>query len=129
MITNEEARARVARGAAHLDQVRPGWFNRIDVGTLSLGSCWDCVIGQLFGVGRGIDDPIPFAAGLDALGWNETYTENGVGGFMDPEQIRLTQDAWIEAIADRRLSTTPNGTPDGDAVPVRPTVEMNVSAR
>lgn len=48
-ITPEQARRRVARGAAFLDDEHPGWYQRIDPDALELseGSC--CVLGQLHG--------------------------------------------------------------------------------
>lgn len=130
MISQDEARARVQRGAAHLDVVRPGWFNRIDVGTLTLSDPCGCIVGQLCG---------GYWLGLELLGikHGDSYSL-GVGikrgaDFMDEADVDAAwvpiQSAWVEAIADRRLSTTPNGTPDGDAVPVRPTVEMHVCSR
>jgi hypothetical protein len=39
----------VARGAALLDQKIPGWEHQINVASLDIGSCNDCIIGQLFG--------------------------------------------------------------------------------
>jgi len=39
----------VMRGVAWLDEQRPGWEDKIDLDRLRLGSCLDCVIGQLFG--------------------------------------------------------------------------------
>jgi len=38
---------RVARGAALLDELAPGWHKQIDLNTLKLSSCTDCVCGQL----------------------------------------------------------------------------------
>lgn len=40
---------RVARGAALLDEKRPGWFRAVDLDGLELSSCEACVLGQLFG--------------------------------------------------------------------------------
>lgn len=39
----------VARGAAYLDRVRPGWVLEVDPGRLDLDSTSRCVLGQLFG--------------------------------------------------------------------------------
>jgi len=39
----------IARGAAFLDEVRPGWERQIDIGTLELNACDQCVLGQVFG--------------------------------------------------------------------------------
>lgn len=40
--------ARVARGAAWLDEKYPGWFNVIDLGTLKLSDCHQCILGQVY---------------------------------------------------------------------------------
>jgi hypothetical protein len=47
---------RVAAGVQLLDEKVPGWRDKIEAGQLSLASCVDCVIGQVFDVrhGRGI---------------------------------------------------------------------------
>lgn len=47
-MTAEEARERVNRGAALLDQRRPGWAGELDLNTLHMASCDSCVLGQLF---------------------------------------------------------------------------------
>jgi hypothetical protein len=53
-----KVRDRVARGAALLDEKRPGWAAEIDLDDLEMGSCFSCVLGQLFG---------EFADGADEL--------------------------------------------------------------
>lgn len=118
MISQEEARARVARGAAHLDQVRPGWESRIDVGTLTLHDECGCILGQLCG---------NFFRGLKALeidrypdaedyGFEHSMTVDQSMRLEDAWALRADvvkanhaplQDAWIEAIADRRLKSAP----------------------
>jgi hypothetical protein len=40
---------RVAAGAAFLDEHEPGWWKRIDLPSLDLSDCEDCVLGQLLG--------------------------------------------------------------------------------
>lgn len=47
-VLDEPADVRVARGAALLDEKRPGWFNEIDLDDLMLASGRQCVLGQLF---------------------------------------------------------------------------------
>ena len=108
MISLEEARIRVTRGAAHLDQVRPGWFNEIDVGTLALDSCTYCIAGQLAPHAE-----FPFREGLLQIGlvkgteapraMNAVATSHGLAtDEKDDSAFPLLQDAWIEAIAARR---------------------------
>lgn len=44
-----EADALVAAGAARLDEHIPGWPARVDLDSLDLADCAQCVLGQLFG--------------------------------------------------------------------------------
>lgn len=45
---SEELSVRVERGAAWLDETRPGWWREVDLATLDLGSSCRCVLGQVF---------------------------------------------------------------------------------
>lgn len=123
MLTTEEARARVAKGAAHLDTVRPGWIDRLDVGRLTLHCGGFCVLGQLF---------MDFWIGVDSLyGIKPAQIDDAFGGwqlndlpashgFVMPRcelasydletddydyepDYRPLQDAWIEEICNRRM--------------------------
>lgn len=103
MLSIEEARSRVAKGAAHLDRVRPGWFHRIDVGTLTMWDPCGCVVGQICG---------NFNAHLRQLLPNQDCVEFGLNlpwawdSYSEPTpEWTVLQDAWIEAIADRRLAS------------------------
>jgi hypothetical protein len=40
---------RIAKGAALLDKVRPSWFHEVNCDRLSMESCDDCMMGQLYG--------------------------------------------------------------------------------
>lgn len=114
-MTATEARERVTRGAALLDQKRPGWAGRIDIATLRISSCQACVVGQLFGVAERF---APFTHGIEALGIYGSQEDYGfaLAGPFNAEKTRrwqFLQDAWIEAIADRLV--TGDGTlPSGD---------------
>ena len=48
-LTVEQLWPRVEKGVALLHEKRPGWYRRVDVGTLDLRSCPYCVLGQLGG--------------------------------------------------------------------------------
>lgn len=122
MLTLDEARERVARGAAHLDQMRPGWHAEVDTGTLTLSSCTQCVLGQLFGGEWDVD--APFLHGLKCLNLYEkrgnasAVTHGfaiGTGDAADPDnaepEFQWLQDAWIEAIAARRFPTVESARP------------------
>lgn len=40
---------RVVKGATLLDEMEPGWYQKIDLVTLNLRNCFSCVIGQVYG--------------------------------------------------------------------------------
>jgi hypothetical protein len=50
MLTTRE---QVATGAAWLDMVHPGWERAVDLGVLDMTNPIVCIIGQVFGGGRG----------------------------------------------------------------------------
>lgn len=100
-MNTREARARVAHGAMRLDRLDPPWFTRIDEGVLDISDCTHCICGQL--------------AGGRPWGECELITQFVGASDVSPEQLGLVagsladyrrlQDAWIAAIADRRLAT------------------------
>lgn len=105
-MTIEDARERVAKGAALLDQERPGWAKAIDVGRLNIEACSRCVLGQLFGHYESGVTAIPLlgpTGGRSGRG----FTLRGVEASDEEADVnwRLLQDAWIELIADRLLAS------------------------
>jgi hypothetical protein len=133
MLTQEEARERVAKGAAHLDQAQPGWATKIDHGRLRLASCRRCVLGQLYGF---------FYDSFLHFGWRTPMAGERIGeshpayllGFSLPGPTTaaavmnesavidygVLQDAWIEAIADRLVPTVePAQAADAVAAPLQ----------
>lgn len=109
MISQEDARARVANGAAYLDQVKPGWFNQIDTDTLTMINPCGCIVGQLCGdYNRDLKELL--GRGADAFSLSQTY------GFNLPLEWNegqptvawlALQDAWVEAIAARKFPDAP----------------------
>lgn len=87
----------VERGAALLDEKRPGWRARVDLASLDLGSCSRCVLGQLLGdyedrVEIGLDDE-----GLAAHhGFVLGIDDNALTGYK-----ALTEE-WREYIRETR---------------------------
>ena len=75
-----------AAGAAFLDEHVPGWRTRIDLSTLDLESCENCILGQLF------DD---FMFGLEHLGLVNLPGEATRLGF---DIIVRRQDRIIDAL-------------------------------
>lgn len=130
MISQEEARARVAKGASYLDQVKPGWFTRIDVGTLTLHDPCGCVIGQLCGeyfIGLAMLDftrDEGVACGFEVRLRKSDRVAHGGDYAKKAAMIRANhqplQDAWIEAIADRLLSQASNGAAAATSIEVTP---------
>lgn len=104
-LTHEQ---RVARGAALLDRVNPGWWKRIDLERLSLGSCKRCVLGQLYGeyaidAFRALGLPDNDAGDEQAehgftFRWDEGCRRNAE---LDADLAAL-QARWVELITDRR---------------------------
>lgn len=72
--TLQEARRRVALGAALLDEKAPGWRERIDLKRFWIAESCDCIVGQTFGrQASGTGDP--FEYGLVELGLGEAIDE------------------------------------------------------
>ena len=100
-LTAEDARARVARGAALLDRVQPGWAHQINVGTLKLCESKNCILGQLSnGDWTDLSESVKDAIFSHGTG-SDYVIEIGCMVFGSPGFYALLQDAWIEAIADR----------------------------
>ena len=100
----------VARGAALLDTVRPGWFREVAVDRLTLDSCSRCFLGQLYG---------DYADGLNRLFGSATVPRVSLEvasahGFTLPRSLhwdgngfpfplwRDLADAWRAAIREHR---------------------------
>lgn len=97
---------RVQRGIKMLDEVRPGWRESIDLDTLALADCEQCVLGQVFreefddfsSDAEGFFYSDPFTYGVDVL-CQETYCPPSSLGFdgRDDDMWEL-QAAWERAL-------------------------------
>ena len=126
MLTQQEAEARVAKGAAYLDAMLPDWHRRIDVGTLTMWDPCQCIVGQL----SPVTSSHAFAARARDLFGHDTDTELAVLGVdvtdLDVsiegndtfQTFQLLQDAWIAAIAARRIPDPQPAYPVEDPVAV-----------
>lgn len=76
---------RVARGAAQLDGVRPGWEKQIDLEVLDIGSGLDCVWGQVFG---------SYTKGLHVLGLDDKEAER-LGTTLTDPQYAMGESRWV----------------------------------
>lgn len=108
-MTIEQARERVASGAALLDQKRPGWAQLVDVGKLDLRNTCLCVIGQVCGEYYSGTERI-CASQKDACnhGYRVLASDCSLTDLpFGKRAYRTLQDAWIEAIADRLIPAEP----------------------
>ncbi len=111
-MTRTQAIERVSRGAAHLDRVRPGWEHRINTRTLTLSDPCGCVIGQLCHVTFGYWNDAAKSLGVEsvsdqrAMGFERDHNDMPIKysewEVESERRYQLLQDAWLEAIAERR---------------------------
>lgn len=96
---------RVARGVALLDEVMPGWADRIDLLRLDIDVPAHCVIGQLHP--QDGEYSAPYSVGLDRLGWadaDDRWERAKAHGFDDAYSARGSRaltDEWRNVIATR----------------------------
>lgn len=99
---------RAERGAAKLDREVPGWYDRIDLKTLNLESCYMCVFGQLYPGHYNEGENKFFGSGEDAC---ELAAAHGfsLGDHDDTEKDEenwvILNDAWTELIEARRANS------------------------
>lgn len=116
-VTYDAARKRVERGAAYLDDVDPGWHDRVDPSTLELADGSACVLGQLHGdfrLGLGRSHLINLSS---APRGSLSPVAYGFKGASDvPEDVqdrdyRMLNRAWREAIRERRTDAAADTPP------------------
>tara|TARA_R110000751_G_scaffold30178_2_gene77382 strand:+ start:1592 stop:1936 length:345 start_codon:yes stop_codon:yes gene_type:complete len=97
--------ANVTAGMGWLDRVMPGWETKVDLDTLNIDSCKDCVLGQLLGNYFGSSDLHEEAHSYDQEFGFCTYSEEYLAknDIFDTdsimEQLTLT---WKRMIEERR---------------------------
>jgi len=105
-----DAELAVKRGAALMDEYRPGWAQRISLEVFDIGACTRCILGQEFATGTQglshtdhIDFPCPYEVGLTVLGLAEERGDDYHYGFDCPGELEedLSQ-LWRQAITERR---------------------------
>ncbi len=90
------------KGASLLDKHDPQWFEKIDLDTLDMNNCRNCVVGQLYGyyvescemLGFSLSDDYKYGFGLPpsvTSSWKE---------YKDPHY-----QIWRDIILERRLSS------------------------
>lgn len=100
------ARSRALRGAAWLDQVRPGWDEYVDLTELDLADSEYCVLGQVF------EDDAIYADSSTGWDWATREFRDEIGdtgerfGFDSGNSKWVSyaelDQAWIELIETRR---------------------------
>lgn len=98
----EEVKSRVEKGADFLDEHYPEWYKEVDDFYLSMGSCSQCVLGQIYGT---------YLMGLSVLPKMTTRLAMELGfelhkdydGYIDTseEYYDLLTEAWKEEIKQR----------------------------
>lgn len=89
---SDSVEARVARGAAWLDEKVPGWERRIDLGVLDIGSCRVCMVGQLSPPWHLADAGLNlWSAGFASVSWP----------WEDNPEVDALNDAWRSLIKER----------------------------
>jgi hypothetical protein len=99
----------VQRMAERLDEERPGWFKEINLGTLAMEDCQNCVVGQLYGdytAGMGelgihiLKEGVTYGVDInDIYGGPESSREH-LDALADAEYSKM-EDAWREEINSR----------------------------
>jgi hypothetical protein len=99
--TIERTAERVAKGAALLDDKKPGWAERIDLGKLQMHSCYECILGQLFAADHLTDAHTPFGVGIRALLLADDDDVPSAYGFDGHDADALNAE-WEHVITERR---------------------------
>lgn len=98
---------RVALGAKRMDQIRPGWVDKVDLDTLNQRVATHCVMGQTGGYWSVPMEDRPNSEGF-GLDYRDDTTSNWV----------LLTEAWKRLIIARRNSTAVASEADSGAVEV-----------
>jgi hypothetical protein len=108
---------RVRRGAAWLDQVKPGWEQMIDIRQLNLRQFESCTIGQTFGsltsqnlcVDRQFSIPMGFALDTPIAKFKRVlFWKRQISGYTQVQanhEYKLLTSAWIQEILRRQAAS------------------------
>lgn len=91
----DEVRADIARGAAYLDELSPGWRAELDTGYLDMNDCGRCVLGQL-PAGSGVFERRPLSWLCDHGFW--------LSGGTRADYDVLTRE-WVSYLQSERGAT------------------------
>jgi hypothetical protein len=91
----------VAKAAKWFDENHPGWYNKINLDTLDMAWCFDCVIGQVF-------PPTDYRYSYNYMNHfnriSPIFDKLGISSvvFMDSDNQR---DCWVNEILNRRAAS------------------------
>lgn len=88
-----DGKAMVNRCATWLDKAHPGWHKKIDIPTLDISSCCNCVLGQVCGYMEGIYEAKGMASEDNAL-----MTQNDICYSF---AVESAQPHWLSEIQSR----------------------------
>jgi hypothetical protein len=120
MIPNDTIEAQVARGAAWLDQTKPGWEREIDLAVLDMVMTKCCVLGQVFATEAAADASVWIGSGYAyvrslplSFGWIHTEEEDlrwmQAHGFTCWSLYEVLGEAWTALIKTRFDTGTLSG--------------------
>lgn len=90
----------VAAGAAWLDEVSPGWEREIDLGTLKMQDCYNCILGQ--GVRVAALKAIGLSVQEGKTAYSVLYDEYGVDWVTNHAfSSEFNEPLWVELIKER----------------------------
>jgi hypothetical protein len=121
-MTGATLAGRVKRGAALLDEKRPGWAGRIALDRLAMGSCSACVLGQIFGgfdlgvhaLRQGLSPRISVFEHEPTWDWSGeqgfSIPLDQIGDVSDREQYKRLADLWRAEVRARTTEAPPCST-------------------
>lgn len=97
---------RVARGVALLDEKESGWREKVDADRLDMGTCNNCIFGQVYGnIAIGlrkmglVDGDLKFIAyDEDDPGFQHGILTLNMGNYDPAGDFSLLTDAWKRAL-------------------------------
>ncbi len=107
MLTQYDARLRVAKGATWLDKKYPGWENEVRLDTLDMQKATSCIIGNVLGdyyylINKSDVNPV-------YLGKSEEWAQDrgfvvltDLSGYSDPRGYSFLQEEWVSLIMIKR---------------------------
>lgn len=102
-MNERKLRQAVDQGARLLDLKRPGWARIIDLDRLDISSCWNCILGQVYGAFGTGEVRLGLGYGDDDIGLPMQYGFESVSILQanQQEDYRRLRALWREEILRR----------------------------